>query len=240
MTGFPGMDDPGDTRCSVCGGTLDEEVILPGVGRICPTCLMAGSFLGATGGLRLDYVADKMFGLSQAVRSALTGVIDEGEHLARQSRFDDARKVFLGLARNLNSERRPLLGFLVLRRALRLPGQSVEVYEQLGLTARALDCKIEAIQYLKTASWLAAKSSRSKMLARVIAALRELAPADDWIEKAEQMLTELGKKPPSAERCAFCGREAAEAGPLISGESASVCSACIKRLMALDLQKEPQ
>ncbi len=232
------MDAPGNTRCSVCGGAAAEEVVLPGVGRICPTCLMSGSFLGASGGLRLDYVADKLFGMSKAVRYALAGLIDNAEHLAREDQFDAARESFLGVAGNLLGERRPMLAFLVLRRALRLPGQSAEVYEQLGLTARAMDCKQEAVQNLKTASWLAAQSSRPDLLTRVLSSLRELAPADAWIEKAERMLAELGENSGAGEKCAFCGRAAAEAGPLISGESASVCSACIRRLMALDDREE--
>lgn len=226
------MNPSGDTLCNVCGCTADEEVVLPGVGRICSNCLMAGSFLGASGGLRLNYVADKMFALSRAVRSALSGKIDDAERLAREYKFDAARESFLGLASDLSGQQRPMLAFLVLRRALRLPGQPVAVYEQLGLAARAMDCKREAIQYLKTASWLAAKSWRTETLTRLIATLRELTPADAWIEKAERMLAEIGDNPDSEECCALCGRQAAEAGPLISGESAAICSACMSRLMA--------
>ena len=35
-------------------------------------------------------------------------------------------------------------------------------------------------------------------------------------------------------RCGFCGRTAAEAGPLITGEEAAICSGCVKKLMLLD------
>ncbi|MBW1873459.1 MAG: hypothetical protein JRJ19_15435 [Deltaproteobacteria bacterium] len=112
---------------------------------------------------------------------------------------------------------RQLLAILVLSRALRLPGQAAEVYETLGEAAQSLDCRKEAIQYLKTASWLAIKSDNFQLGERVLA-----------------LFDERQQNDAPTQSCRFCGRTALEAGPLISGEEAAVCGGCVKRLMSLD------
>jgi hypothetical protein len=174
--------------------------------------------------------------MSTTAQQLLIEVVEEPEILAQQMKFDDARKRFLTIATRFLDEGRPLLAAHVLYRTLRLPGQSSEVYENLGRAALAMDCEKEALQHLKTAGWLALKSSDRTVSTRVLAELEKLAPDDPWLEKNRAGLR--GSNIVEGQRCRFCGRTAKEAGPLIEGSEAAVCSGCVKRLMSLDAKSD--
>ncbi|MBW1810843.1 MAG: hypothetical protein JRJ87_21810 [Deltaproteobacteria bacterium] len=223
-----------EVRCCVCGEIAVEENSVPGVGRVCPECLMSGNFLGSSSTLRLSFVVERLLQISTTVQSLLADSIQDAEHQAQNQQFDLARSSFITIARKFMDDGRQLLAILVLSRALRLPGQAAEVYETLGEAAQSLDCRKEAIQYLKTASWLAIKSDNFQLGERVLALLEELVPADSWAKKARGQLDERQQNDAPTQSCHFCGRTALDAGPLISGEEAAVCGGCVKRLMSLD------
>jgi hypothetical protein len=231
------MGEPQAARCSVCGQAVKEEVSIPGVGLVCPDCLVAGRFLGSTSTLRLNYVAERLLEMSTDVQARIAGAVGDAEHLAKDQQFDAARQAFLAIAKEFREAGQPMLAFIVLNRALRLPGQSAEVYEELARATQGMDCERETIQHLKTASWLAMQSGDRALCERTLADLGQLAPGDDWIEKAHRRLDEKEQKPGKESTCRFCGRTAKEAGPLISGEQSSVCSGCVKQLMSLNGDK---
>jgi hypothetical protein len=218
--------------CCLCGADSREEIAIRGVGRICPDCLMAGRFLGKPGGIRLSEVAQRVIDLSTTAESLLRDALGNAEQLANDQQYDAARDHFLNISRKFMDQNRPLLAANVLYRALRLPGQSAEVYAVLGAAAQMMDCTREAVQHLKTASWLAIQSGDRPLMDRILEQLEQLVPQDDWAQKARQRVEEQGER--EEMRCGFCGRTAAEAGPLITGSEAAICSGCVKKLMLLD------
>lgn len=226
------MSKPVTSVCCLCGAEGQEEISIRGVGRICPVCLMAGRFLGSPGGIRLTDVAQQVIDLSTTAEALLRDVLGNAEQLANDQEFDAARDHFLNISRGFMDQNRPLLAANVLFRALRLPGQSAEVYETLGMAAKMMDCTRDAVQHLKTASWLAIQSGNRPFMDRALEKLEELAPQDDWVQKARQRVEEQQEHEET--RCGFCGRTAAEAGPLIKGSEAAICSGCVKKLMLLD------
>jgi hypothetical protein len=216
----------------VCGEERDEDIPIAGVGSICPDCLMAGRFLGASGAQRLAMVIDRLSDMSAAVRELLAKTVEEAEILAQRLEYDASRQCFIELAGRFMDDGRPLLAAHVLSRALRLPGQSDQVYEQLGRAALAMDCTREAIQHFKTAGWVAMKSSNLVVLERTLDRLAELAPDDAWLARTREELE--NRKSAPEPRCRFCERTAQEAGPLVVGSEAAVCAGCVKKLMSLD------
>ena len=228
------MPTPEEVRCCVCGEIASEDNLVPGLGQVCPECLMGGRFLGSSSSLRLSFVVERLLQMSTTVQTLLAETIEGAERQAQNHEFDLARGSFLAIAKKFIADERQLLAILVLSRALRLPGQAAEVYEALGEAAKSLDCNREAIQYLKTASWLAIKSNDFQLGERVLALLEELVPADSWAKNARDQIDERQQDDGPALTCRFCGRTALEAGPLISGEEAAVCAGCVKKLMSLD------
>jgi len=218
--------------CCLCGAESREDIAIRGVGRICPDCLMAGRFLGTPGGVRLSEVAQQVIDLSTTAASLLRDALGNAEQLANDQQFDAARDHFLNIARKFMDQNRPLLAANVLYRALRLPGQSAEVYTALGTAAEMMGCTREAVQHLKTASWLAIQSGNRPLMDRILERLEQLVPQDGWAQKARQRAEEQENR--EELRCGFCGRTAAEAGPLITGSEAAICSGCVKKLMLLD------
>jgi hypothetical protein len=216
----------------VCGADSQEEIAIRGVGRICPDCLMAGRFLGTPGGVRLSEVAQQVIDLSATAAGLLRDVLGNAEQLANDQQFDAARDHFLNISHKFMDQNRPLLAANVLYRALRLPGQSAEVYAALGTAAQMMDCTREAVQHLKTASWLAIQSGNRPLMDRILEQLEQLDPQDGWAQKARQRVEEQEEREEML--CGFCGRTAAEAGPLITGSEAAICSGCVKKLMLLD------
>lgn len=226
------MSQPATYVCCLCGADCQEEIAIRGVGRICPACLMGGRFLGTPGGVRLSEVAQQVIDLSAAAEKQLRDVLGNAEQLANDQQFDAARDHFLNIARKFMDQNRPLLAANVLYRALRLPGQSSEVYAALGTAAQMMGCTRDAVQHLKTASWLAIQSGNRPLMDRILEQLEELAPQDGWAQKARERVEQQEER--EEMRCGFCGRTAAEAGPLISGSEAAICSGCVKKLMLLD------
>jgi hypothetical protein len=226
------VNQPATGVCCLCGAEGREDIAIRGVGRICPDCLMAGRFLGSPGGIRLSEVAQQVINLSSTAESLLKDALGNAEQLANEQQFDAARDHFLNISRRFMDQNRPLLAANVLYRALRLPGQSAEVYATLGEAARMMDCTRDAVQHLKTASWLAIQSGNRPLMDRILEKLEEMAPRDDWAQKARQRVEQQEER--AEMRCGFCGRTAAEAGPLITGSEAAICSGCVKKLMLLD------
>jgi hypothetical protein len=226
------VSDSATNVCCLCGKKGEEEIAIRGVGRICPVCLMAGRFLGSPGGIRLSEVAQQVIDLSTTAAELLRDVLGNAEQLANEQEYDAARDHFLGISRSFMDQNRPLLAANVLYRALRLPGQSAEVYEALGMAANMMGCTRDAVQHLKTASWLCIQSGNRPLLDRVLTKLEELDPRDDWARKARQRVDAREER--EEMRCGFCGRTAVEAGPLIAGSDAAICSGCVKKLMLLN------
>ncbi len=226
------MNQPATELCCLCGAQSREDVVIRGVGRICPDCLMAGRFLGSPGGVRLSEVAQQVINLSSTAESLLRNALGNAEQLANDQQFDAARDHFLSISRKFMDQNRPLLAANVLYRALRLPGQSAEVYETLGEAARMMGCVRDAVQHLKTASWLAIQSGNRPLMDRVLEKLEEIVPRDGWAQRARRRAEQQEDR--EEMRCGFCGRTAAEAGPLITGSEAAICSSCVKKLMLLD------
>lgn len=193
---------------------------------------MAGRFLDCPGGIRLSEIAQQVIDMSTTAEALLREALGNAEQLANDQQFDAARDHFLNISRKFMDQNLPLLAANVLYRALRLPGQSAEVYEALGSAADMMGCSRDAVQHLKTASWLAIQSGNRPLMDRVLARLEELAPQDGWAQKARQRVEQQGER--EEMRCGFCGRTAAEAGPLITGSEAAICSGCVKKLMLLD------
>ena len=217
-------------HCAVCGSAAADAVSLPGVGVLCDSCLLDGRFFGAQAGLRLAPVAEKIVLLSKTAQQLIAGCVGRAEAAARAGDSEQARRLLLEQARRLRREGRQLLAVTLLLRALRLPGPSGLVYEQLALVASGMGCERDAVQYLKTASWLALKVGDGQLMERVLERLEQPQPGDGWIERARGRLAGRGKEP----RCSYCGRTASQAGGLIEGQQAAVCPDCVKRLMALD------
>jgi len=218
--------------CCLCGAECREEIAIRGVGRICPDCLMAGRFLGTPAGMRLSDVAQQVIDLSATAEKLLRDVLGNAEQLANDQEYDAARDHFLNISRRFMDQNRPLLAANVLYRALRLPGQSADVYAALGTAAQMMDCNRDAVQHLKTASWLAIHSCNRPLLDRVLEQLEQLVPQDGWAQKARERVEQQEER--EEVRCGFCGRTATEAGPLITGSEAAICSGCVKKLMLLD------
>jgi hypothetical protein len=218
--------------CCLCGAESREDIAIRGVGRICPDCLMAGRFLGTPAGMRLSEVAQRVIDLSATAENLLRDVLGNAEQMANDQQYDAARDHFLNISHKFMDQNRPLLAANVLYRALRLPGQSAEVYAALGTAAQMMNCTREAIQHLKTASWLAIQSGNRPLMDRILEQLQPLAPQDGWAQKARQRVEQQEGR--EEMRCGFCGRTAAEAGPLITGSEAAICSGCVKKLMLLD------
>ncbi len=224
------VDDAGRERCSVCGGASDELSPIPGAGRVCSACLLAGRFLGSTGAPRLAQAARQLPELSPTARERINPVLSEAARLADRKLNDDARNLLLDHAREQLAADRPLLSAFLLQTALRIPGDSAGVYAGLGDAAAAMDCAREAVQHYKTSGWLAMKMGDRAAVERTVATLEQVGPADPWLEKARDWLA--GKHSPTEPLCGFCGRPASEVGPLISGPQAAICQGCLDRLAA--------
>lgn len=197
---------------------------------MCDSCLLDGRFFGAQAGLRLAPVAEKIVLLSKTAQRLIAGCVGRAEASAQAGENERARRLFLEQARKLQGENRHLLAAALLLRALRLPGPSGLVYEQLAQVAGHMGCERDAIQYLKTASWLALKVGDGQLMERTLARLERRQPGDGWIARARERLVDRGDEP----RCSYCGRTAVQTGGLIAGQQAAVCPECVKRLMALD------
>ncbi len=218
--------------CSVCGQVSPDSSSLPGVGQVCLGCLLAGRFLGTADAQCLRQVACQLPELNQAARQLIEQVTSEAKQLAKEKQIAQARDKFLQAARTLLTDGQPLAAATVLFRALGLPGQATEVYENLGQAALAMDRKSDAVQHFKTASWLALHSRNQAACRRILTTLAELTPGDSWIEKAQQDLKEIDDG--EIEHCQICGRGAEEVGPLIRGTAAAICTSCVKEVMSLD------
>jgi len=225
------MTAPSPHACPVCGGDLDEAVRVEGSGPMCSRCLLSGRFLKTHPRPRLSS-AEGLPSLSAAADAALTAAVGEAERLLAKQDFDAGRAGFLSQAQQALGEDRAFLAACLLFRALRIPGQSARVYQALAEVALRLGFPREAVQYAKTAGWLAMKTGDHPLAREVLDWIQVSSPQDPWLGKArEQFQASLS----AAEvRCGFCGRTAREAGPLISGASAAVCGACVRRMMNLD------
>ncbi len=210
--------------CSVCDRNADSVHRLAGVGEICDDCLLAGSFLGGSSTVRLEQAANRMIELSGKARSLIAQAVYEAEKLARDDRIGEAREQFIRQAEGFSEAGQFLLEAALLFRALRLPGQSVLVYERLGLVAMKLGCERQAVQYLKTASWLALKSDDRALLERILERLERLVPEDQWISRARRRHAAASSDSPC---CRVCGM------PLEENEaeahSSGICPDCRKR-----------
>ncbi len=225
------MTEPVATHCSVCGRPTEEPVSLPPVGSLCAECLLQGRFFGTGAGLRLSAAAEKIVELSPTARTLLAAVVGPAEEQARRRSFDAARGLFIEQARLFRNQGRPLLAAALMQRALRLPGPSVDVYQELALAALSMNCHREAIQYLKTASWLALKVGQDDLLDKILEQLEELCPGDRWMERARGRASSRDVAPEL--RCRYCGRTAAAAGELVRQGDSAACSECLERLKRL-------
>ncbi len=234
------MSDEAGPRCSVCGGLAPEATPVAGVGGVCLGCMLGGRFLGSTGAPRLQAAAEQALPQSPGALALAAAALERAEGLEGARRFEEARAVLLDELRRHLDGHRPLLAAHLAFRALRLPGPSADVYLWLGRAARLMDCTREAAQHLKTAGWLAHKFGDHALVETVVAELEPLAPEDDWLPRARAWLgpqgTEAQPAPTPAvaaspqARCGFCGRPASEAGALVEGPAAAICTACLARL----------
>jgi hypothetical protein len=181
----------------------------------------------------LAVAAERLPEISRTAHDLLKGIVQEAEQRFMMQDFDGARQILVEEAARFLAEQRPLLAACLLSRTLRLPGPSARAYHQLGLAARQASCPREAAQFYKTGSWLALKAQDGELARAILADLEALSPADPWLAKARDMLT-ADPLPGQEQRCSFCGRTAQEAGPLIAGTAAAVCSGCVRRMMTLD------
>jgi tetratricopeptide (TPR) repeat protein len=226
------MDRSPPSSCRLCHNTPIESVEIEGLERLCLDCLLAGKFINRDNPTKLSTLAGKLLNTNQKIQGLVGEAVGKAEQLAQAKDYQAAREHLLLAARTYFDQQKPILATIIMYRALRLPGQSAEVYELLGLTAKQMGCRKEALQHLKTAGWLAKSAHDNSLTKRILSAVLEIDPEDEWAQKIAVELERGGNATDPC--CSFCERPASEVGPLVEGAEASICSICVRQLMSLD------
>jgi hypothetical protein len=214
--------------CCICAAAGADCVFIPTVGQVCEQCLLKGRFLAGENLPGRWRLAENLAELAPSLGRQVEQLTAAAQPFVDRRDYQGARQIFLHGARAFRQTARPLLAYIILKKALGLPGLSAEVHEELAGALLDMECPAEAIQYLKTTSWLALKAEQDDILERSLKILDQLCPQDEWPARARGRRQARGKEPRL--RCRLCGRDQGQAGRLIQEENSAICADCLQRV----------